>query len=232
MAPLFPRSGPGESGSPMSQVLLGCYDFPLRIPGHLFASLPRSTRSSLLRVSQFALPVGRRDLPGQGLCSTIHPPFLDLAWRKGSFILNLPSHHSITSSARASNVGGTSRPSALAVLRLITSSYLVGSCTGRSAATGRVYHFLTGTGQIAVFDIDADVPTVKLIQTAGSGGASVKDLPGGRHGGATARSSRSASKSGRIALSGWAAGRHRRCCRKGCCATPGILRRAGLPDLD
>jgi hypothetical protein len=41
--------------------------------------------------------------------------------------------HSITSSARASNVGGTSRPSALAVLRLITSSYLVGACTGRSA---------------------------------------------------------------------------------------------------
>jgi YVTN family beta-propeller protein len=52
--------------------------------------------------------------------------------------------------------------------------------TGTSAATGRVYHFLTGTGQIAVFDIDADVPTVKLIQTAGTGGASVKDLPGGR----------------------------------------------------
>jgi YVTN family beta-propeller protein len=51
--------------------------------------------------------------------------------------------------------------------------------TGTSAATDRVYHFLTGTGQIAVFDIDADVPTVKLIQTAGSGGASVKDLPGG-----------------------------------------------------
>src|SRR5262249_3289256 len=52
--------------------------------------------------------------------------------------------------------------------------------TGTSAATGRVYHFLTGTGQIAIFDIDADVPTVKLMQTAGSGGASVKDLPGGR----------------------------------------------------
>jgi hypothetical protein len=41
--------------------------------------------------------------------------------------------YSITSSARASSVGGTSRPSALAVLRLITSSYLVGACTGRSA---------------------------------------------------------------------------------------------------
>src|SRR5262249_23042458 len=35
--------------------------------------------------------------------------------------------HSITSSARASSVGGTSRPSALAVLRLITNSYLVGA---------------------------------------------------------------------------------------------------------
>jgi YVTN family beta-propeller protein len=52
--------------------------------------------------------------------------------------------------------------------------------TGTSAATGRVYHHLTGTGQIAIFDIDADVPSVKIIQTAGTGGASVKDLPGGR----------------------------------------------------
>ena len=41
--------------------------------------------------------------------------------------------YSITSSARASSVGGTVRPSALAVLRLIASSYLVGACTGKSA---------------------------------------------------------------------------------------------------
>src|SRR5262249_21090289 len=41
--------------------------------------------------------------------------------------------HSITSSARASSVDGTSRPSTFAVLRLITNSYLVGACTGRSA---------------------------------------------------------------------------------------------------
>jgi hypothetical protein len=33
----------------------------------------------------------------------------------------LAARHSITSSARASNVGGTSRPSALAVIRLMTS---------------------------------------------------------------------------------------------------------------
>jgi hypothetical protein len=33
-----------------------------------------------------------------------------------------------------STVGGTLRPSALEVLRLMTSSYLVGACTGSSAA--------------------------------------------------------------------------------------------------
>jgi len=45
----------------------------------------------------------------------------------------LAPDHSITSSARASKLSGTVRPSALVVLRLITSSYLVGACTGRSA---------------------------------------------------------------------------------------------------
>src|SRR6266849_749774 len=44
-----------------------------------------------------------------------------------------PPPHSITSSARASNDGGMRRPSALAVLRLTTSSNLVGCSTGRSA---------------------------------------------------------------------------------------------------
>jgi hypothetical protein len=41
--------------------------------------------------------------------------------------------YSITSSARVSNVGGTVRCSAFAVLRLMTSSNLVGCCTGRLA---------------------------------------------------------------------------------------------------
>src|SRR5262249_42497432 len=41
--------------------------------------------------------------------------------------------HSITSLAATSKVCGTVSPSALAVLRLITSWNLVGSCTGRSA---------------------------------------------------------------------------------------------------
>src|SRR6516162_5723997 len=44
----------------------------------------------------------------------------------------LAAFHSITSSASASNVGGTSRSSAFAVVRLMTSSNLVGCSTGMS----------------------------------------------------------------------------------------------------
>src|SRR5258707_7441831 len=50
----------------MSQVLLRCYDFPPRISGHLFASLPGSTPPSSVRVSQLAVPEGRRVLSGPG----------------------------------------------------------------------------------------------------------------------------------------------------------------------
>src|SRR5262249_12047587 len=45
----------------------------------------------------------------------------------------LPPLHSITSSARASSVGGTVRPSAVAAFALRTNSNFVGCCTGRSA---------------------------------------------------------------------------------------------------
>jgi hypothetical protein len=75
MAPPFPRSGPGESGSPMSQVLLRCYDFPSRILGRLFVSLPRPTLPSSFRVSRLALalPEGQRVPSGPGRCSTGDP---------------------------------------------------------------------------------------------------------------------------------------------------------------
>ena len=45
VAPLFPRSGPSESGSPMSQVVLRCYDFPFAHTRSLicFASGPHAT---------------------------------------------------------------------------------------------------------------------------------------------------------------------------------------------
>src|SRR5262249_24593535 len=46
---------------------------------------------------------------------------------------DLAPPHSITSSASASNFGGTSIPSALAVLRLMTNSNLTGCITGSSA---------------------------------------------------------------------------------------------------
>ena len=46
---------------------------------------------------------------------------------------SIPQRYSITSSARLSRIGAMSRPSAFAVLRLITSSNLVGKATGRSA---------------------------------------------------------------------------------------------------
>jgi hypothetical protein len=65
MAPLFPRSGPGESGSPMSTVLLRCYDFPSRIPGRLFASLPGPTLpSSFVSRNLRSQTVGEPSGPG------------------------------------------------------------------------------------------------------------------------------------------------------------------------
>jgi hypothetical protein len=80
MAPLFPRSGPGESSSPMSQVILRCYDFPLRIPGRLFVSLPgprdppcfvsRSLRSRKARGTFLARSLFTRR-PNQPVCSHV-----------------------------------------------------------------------------------------------------------------------------------------------------------------
>ena len=49
---------------------------------------------------------------------------------------NIRRVYSITSSARASNGSGISRPSALAVLRLMTSSNLVGCSTGKVGRLG------------------------------------------------------------------------------------------------
>src|SRR5207342_1606586 len=73
------------------------------------------------RLTQHSLPGGLLGLTRAGLAPA------DRASFAGAFF------HSITSSARASSGSGTSRPSALAVLRLSTVSYLVGACTGRSA---------------------------------------------------------------------------------------------------
>ena len=75
MAPPFPRSGPGESSSPMSQVVLRCYDFPSRLsvaylvrfrgPRYPPRFVSRSLRSRSRRVGGC--------LPGRGHCSAGDP---------------------------------------------------------------------------------------------------------------------------------------------------------------
>src|SRR5262249_2858887 len=80
----------------------------------VYASQPTSPLTT-----QHSLPSGR--------CSLLGPDFHRLdrtsfAWRT----------HSITSSARASSVAGTWRPSALGVVRLIVRSNFVGCSTGSS----------------------------------------------------------------------------------------------------
>ena len=88
------------------------------VPDAVSSQPPNPCTQSSIRTPAFPFP------QGSGVLSMTHIQQCDeLA----------PLHHSITSSARASSEGGISRPSAFAVLRLITSSYLVGACTGRSA---------------------------------------------------------------------------------------------------
>src|SRR5260221_9091218 len=64
------------------------------------------------------------------LPSSTHPICL-MSADGGQYELAPFDPHSITSSARAMSVGGTSRPSALAVLRLMTSSNLLGCRIGK-----------------------------------------------------------------------------------------------------
>jgi hypothetical protein len=72
---LFPRSGPGESSSPMSQVILRCYDFPPRIPVTYWFRF-RGPRYPPRFVSRSLRSRSRKDgggLPGQGQCSSGDP---------------------------------------------------------------------------------------------------------------------------------------------------------------
>ena len=73
--------------------------------------------------------------PLRSVAMSALPPEADMCSAKSHVCLkaDIPPSHSITSSAVARSDCGTVRPSALAVLRLMTSSNLVGACTGRSA---------------------------------------------------------------------------------------------------
>jgi hypothetical protein len=81
----------------------------------VYASQPLSPVAT-----QHSLPSGRYSLPGPDFHRLDRTSF---AWRT----------HSITSSARARKDSGIARPMAFALFRLMTSSNLVGSSTGRSA---------------------------------------------------------------------------------------------------
>ncbi len=104
-------------------------------------SFRRPCRVCLPRASPSrSVPPPRRRFPRYRLRALPPPARWRLAPVAGPPSLALPLRalsvwrtYSMTSSARASSIGGTSSPSVLAVLRLITSSYLVGACTGKSA---------------------------------------------------------------------------------------------------
>src|SRR5262249_10316874 len=72
-------------------------------------------------------------MPTDGRTPVTHEDWLGLRDGKRTAIHSEGSCYSLTSSARARIDGGTVRPSALAVLRLTTSSNLVGGSTGKSA---------------------------------------------------------------------------------------------------
>src|SRR5215468_2760432 len=86
--------------------------------------LPRGGRSQYLAI----LVVQAWFPPGSVSLNRLHP-----AEQRDE---RATPHHSITSSARASSVGGTSRPKVLAVWALMTSSNFDVCTTGRSAGFG------------------------------------------------------------------------------------------------
>src|SRR5262249_22945153 len=92
--------------------------------------------------------------------------------------------HSITSSARSRNDSGIVRPSALAVVRLMTNSHFVGCSTGRSAGFAPLRILSTysaarrnRSGRFGPYDIRFPAATYSLFAyTAGSRATKVRVL--------------------------------------------------------
>jgi hypothetical protein len=154
----FSRAGPGGRDTPrfrhrlirfrhfingslaLASLNLACQDhvpaFPQRSQPSLLTTAARGglrpapdcrPRRALLHLSYSSAP-----LHAHGAFVT-HAPVRPLPRASRWASVGLKSGHSITSSARARINGGIVRPSALAVLRLTTSSNVVGCWTGRSA---------------------------------------------------------------------------------------------------
>src|SRR5262249_42411049 len=138
---LAPRSGAepvGKLGKPLVQ-----FAPELNAGGNRWRRLDRAQTRHMLMADLAILPAGLNQAHCQPVgrlakvdehCSgTIRARFLASEARPLLAAPGSPwrtARHSITSSARASTVSGTVRPSAVAVLRLIARSNLVGACTG------------------------------------------------------------------------------------------------------
>src|SRR5262249_45930258 len=118
---------------PLTTVLVA--GFCERLTGHLAVRRKRHSEfgaarcrgSEGLAVEESCLDIARSHrLSREGSARSEKNPY-DRQWSC------IATFHSITSSARASSVGGTSRPNVLAVCRLMTNSNLVARRTGMSA---------------------------------------------------------------------------------------------------
>ena len=93
---------------------------------------PHSARSTAVTCSTAISCLGAFRTPA----ASVRDSLINAGVRKPASIGDIgAAFHSITSSASASNLDGTSRPSALAVVRFTTSSNFVGCSIGRFAAT-------------------------------------------------------------------------------------------------
>jgi len=118
---------------PYDKGLLGTtlrYPYEVRKPEDHFCDLPDFTIApDMLRLAEHILDSRASEFDPATFRDRYEEALLAHLKAKQAFS---PSHHSITSSARASSVGGTSRPSTLAVVRLSIKSNRVGCSTGKS----------------------------------------------------------------------------------------------------
>ena len=136
-------------GEPPSKRLAVCAPCPHRTPtfgAHthrgLIQGTQRSFRDTALRVIKFRIYGSGIDVLRAGADVRFTPKSghwnsaseCPLCANSGLMHCNKKALHSITLSALASTISGTEIPRALAVLRLMFSSYLFGRSTGKSAA--------------------------------------------------------------------------------------------------
>ena len=101
--------------------VIGGSSLELKVAGPSMLGIGCPDRHALPRITLSKMRRPRRVLPSRASGFVLRP--------KAAIRLS----YSITSSARERIDGGMVKPSALAVLRLTTSSNVVGCCTGRSA---------------------------------------------------------------------------------------------------